>query len=172
MRKKSLHEGSRAVDLLVELGNTLEDIHFGLSRPSLVVRFGMEDAKKYWNRKDGYLRRQEMQRLEQRDLIRVREAAGELEIKFLTDGVNEYFKHSLIQSEILPKGRYCMVTFDIPETEATLRKRLRELLKRSAFIPMQRSVWISNIDAAKTLSRLFKTELNKKWIRVFIAKEY
>ena len=172
MAKKSLHEGSRAAMLLVEFGNYLDDIHFGLSRPSLVVRMGIDDAKRFWDKEEEILRKQEMKRLEKRKLIKSRELAGELEIRFTQEGLSEYFKHSLVQCEILPEGNVCMVVFDIPESQARLRQRLRRLLSRSAFVPMQRSVWISNIDAADLLSRLFKMELDNQWIRVFIAKKY
>lgn len=172
MSQKSLHEGSRAAALLVELGNKVENIHFGLARPGLVVRFGVSGARRYLDEKDRRLQAQAMRRLAQKRLIKIKKAADNLEVRLTERGLSEYFQQSIVQCEILPKGKFCMVTFDIPESQATLRRRLRELLKRSAFIQMQRSVWISNIDAAEVLARLFNAEIGRRWIRVFIAKEY
>lgn len=172
MKKNLLHEGSRAARLLVEIGGAIDDLHFGLARPNLVRRFGVEGARRFLDAQEIRMQKQALLRLQERKLIKVRAIGKELEIRLTKDGLSEYFQQSLIQCDILPDGKFCMVVFDIPESQRSLRQRLRRFLSRSAFIPMQRSVWISNIDAAETLSKFFHHELEKKWIRVFIATEY
>ncbi|MBT3230588.1 CRISPR-associated endonuclease Cas2 [Candidatus Uhrbacteria bacterium] len=171
MSSRPLQDHSRASDLLINLGDKLADIHLALSRPSLVVRCGIDDAWKILDRKEKSMQQQALRRLKERKLIQVGKIADELHAKFTQKGLEEYLKLRLVQSEILNDRKVCMVIFDIPESQSQLRRMLRNLLKRSAFIQLQKSVWISNIDATDTLSRLFETEIRQNWIQIYIAKK-
>ena len=64
-----------------------------------------------------------------------------------------------------------MVIFDIPETSRSLRSQLRGFLEKAGFILIQRSVWVTNIDAAKPLSELLANTKADKWVRIFKARE-
>ena len=169
MRPKRLQQNSRSAELLQELGGMIDDISLGLSRPGLVVRYGIDGTRKFLDRKERYFRNQELKRLEKRKLIKTKKISSELEVKLTKLGIQEFIRLEIIKSEIHPKGTVCMVIFDIPESERALRKKIRDILSKAAFIPLQRSVWISNIDAADSLVRLFKKQEKKKWIRVITA---
>lgn len=54
-------------------------------------------------------------------------------------------------------GKWRIVTFDIPETHAPLRRRVRLVLKRAGFVQLQQSVWVFPHECAE-LSQLIKDE--------------
>ena len=171
-RRKKLQGHSRAACILENIGNRIEDIHLGLSRPGLVVKYNIDGARDYLNRKDKYLQRQALKRLKQRNLIKMQKIAESYQVALTQYGIDEFMRLKILNSKIHTDGTICMVTFDIPESQSTFRKRIRRILANSAFIPLQRSVWISNIDAADILSKLFKSQYSQKWIRVFTAHSH
>lgn len=54
-------------------------------------------------------------------------------------------------------GKWRIVVFDIPETHAHLRRKIRSILKRAGFIKMQQSVWVFPHDCEE-LAALLKKE--------------
>ncbi|MFH1252875.1 MAG: CRISPR-associated endonuclease Cas2 [Candidatus Uhrbacteria bacterium] len=91
---------------------------------------------------------------------------------YLTEkGLIEFLKLELTQTDLLPSGKECMVVFDIPEVKKEIREALRIFLEDSCFIRLQKSVWISQFDAANLLAEIFCLIGLDKWIKVFIVEE-
>lgn len=170
-KRKSLDPLSRTGCLLLEIGAQIEDMHFTLQRPNLVLKFGIEDARKFLDREEYYYKKKAIAQLEERKLIKTKKLAEKYEITLLKNGIIEYLRLKLCKTELLPEGSFCMVIFDIPESQRSLRKKLRELLSRIGFIPLQRSVWISPFDAQEILNELFRVQGKRRWIRIFTVHE-
>jgi len=113
----------------------------------------------------------DLNRLKRQGLITLNKKSNKIEAALTVDGVIEFFKLSLNYSKKLPDGTICIVVFDVPEKTRKHRRFLRKFLFDKAFIPLQKSVWISQFDDAEILLSLFKMLKIKKWVKVFIAKE-
>lgn len=113
----------------------------------------------------------DLNRLARQGLITVKKKTTKIEAALTTDGIMEFFKLSLNHSKKLPDGTICIVVFDVPEKTRKHRRFLRHFLWEKAFIPIQKSVWISQFDDAEILLSLFEMLKIKKWIKVYIAKE-
>ncbi len=70
----------------------------------------------------------------------------------------------------LPKNRFCLVAFDIPEDKNDSRKSFRRMLKDLGFSPHQRSLWISQKNVTHELNQLFLLmDINRDWITIYEA---
>ncbi len=172
-RKKgrSLSPESHSAQLLLDLGELIKEVDFSLSRPGMVVRYGYDGAQEILRLQENALRQREFYRLQKRKLIRVCKKADEYRFAFSAEGLAELLRLRIKKAEMLPEGKLCIVVFDIPESQRLLRKQIRDLLSRAAFIPLQKSVWASPFDAGEALTQLFPTKKGRKWVRVFIAEE-
>lgn len=170
-RKKSLSFQSRAADLLLEISDTfslLSDVAYSRS-PFLL--YG-NDGKRYQKAKEEYWeKRKTLKRLQEKKLLVIQKAADQYRIALTEEGARQVFRLKVMSADILPSDEVCMVIFDIPESEQKIRQKLRKFLFQAGFIPIQRSVWISNVDASQPLSELFEVTGAKKWIRVYRAHE-
>jgi hypothetical protein len=169
-QKKSLHKGSRAARLLIEIGQTISDVHFGLLRPGLVVKFGIDGAHNFINRREVYLRKIEMARLEKRGIIQRAKVADGYWVAFSKQGLEEYLIQMAIKADALPNGKICICSFGIPEDHATLRNYIRRLLRILGFEQTQKSVWSCKKDVFECVKRLFNSKFcDNGWIRVYLA---
>lgn len=163
---------SRAANLILEIGRLIEDTHFRLSRPGLVVKFGIDGARDYLRREEVYLRRQELKRLEKKRIIIKENIANGYWVSFSKAGFEEYISHLSISAADLPNKQVCIVSFDIPEAERKLRSQVRFLLKRLGFQQMHRSVWFSKKNISDHIKKLFTSRFRTdNWFKVFIAYE-
>lgn len=108
------------------------------------------------------------ERLIKKGLIQV---INQKKIKLSEAGLIEFFKLELTQTDLLSKNKICLVVFDVPEISKEVRNLLRKFLKDSCFFPFQKSVWISQFNMAKPLSKIFHLMKLDKWVRVFMATE-
>jgi len=109
--------------------------------------------------------------LRKRGLIKQKDKYKIDQLMLTKEGFIEFLKLELIQTDLLPKGKECMVTFDVPEISKSLRKVLTIFLEESCFIRLQKSVWISPFDAAKRLVEIFYLSGITKWVKVFTVEE-
>jgi len=110
-------------------------------------------------------------RLEKSGLIKTKKIKRKTYVKLTEKGKFEYLRNKMTSSSKLPDGLICIVVFDIPEKEKLLRDSLRKFLIESAFIPIQKSVLISQFNDAASMKKMFKMLKIEKWVRVFEARE-
>ncbi len=67
----------------------------------------------------------------------------------------------------LDKNARLMVSFDIPEGKAHIRRRLRLLLREWRFEQAQKSVWVSQYDYGKLLIESIKELDAEEYVQVF-----
>ncbi|MBT3231044.1 CRISPR-associated endonuclease Cas2 [Candidatus Uhrbacteria bacterium] len=169
---RPLRPHSRTSKILVDIGKAIEDAHFGLSRPGLVVRFGLEGAREFLNRKEMRLRRQELKRLEQRKMIQRKKIEGEYWTSFSKSGFEEYIAQLSINADKLPVGQLCLVSFDIPENQKRLRNKVRRILKRLGFRQIHRSVWCCSSNVSNYVAKLFSSKFKAdNWFKIYLASE-
>jgi len=110
--------------------------------------------------------------LKKKGLVSSEKVVDGLKIKLTNSGQMECLKLKMRYSKLLPANKVCVVVFDIPEIEKRQRQVLSNFLEDSAFIRIQKSVWISQFNDAESLSKLFTYLKVKQWIRIFVAEEY
>ncbi len=169
-KRTTLKQNSRSAKLILEIGDLIEDTYFGLSRPGLVVKFGVDGAKEFLNRQEAHLRCQELKRLEKKALIIKEKIADSYMISFSQAGFEEYITQLSLNADELPNNKICVVSFDVPETHRRLRDQARRLLKNLGFQQMHRSVWFCNKDVVNYVARLFSSRFKPdNWFKVFVT---
>lgn len=71
----------------------------------------------------------------------------------------------------LPKGRFCIVSFDIPETQRRIRVALRSVLRQLKFRRVHHSLWISNLNYAQHLKYFIHLNGADRWISIFVGEK-
>jgi hypothetical protein len=163
----SLKKNSLAADFLLELADDFDlFLTYGYT-PGKVQKYGMREIKR--RRHFARLREKKkiLEKLKKSNLLRTKEIGKRLHIALTENGAYQVFRLKVLNSDLFEDGRVCMVVFDIPESQKRLRQKLRRFLSEAAFIPIQRSVWISPFDAGDALMKLFALTGSRRWIRVF-----
>ena len=171
VQSRRLKPWSRSAKLLQEFARGLEDALLFGYQPRLVIRYGYDGAKRILSAKERQRNYQALKRLEKQRLIDVDHRAERYNVALTKKGREEIFRLRVLNSELLPKDRVCMVVFDVPESKRKLRLLLRRFLSEAGFAPIQKSVWISPFDAAESLRELFLASGVSEWVRVYRAWE-
>lgn len=69
----------------------------------------------------------------------------------------------------LKNGAVCLVVFDIPEQARKSRDAFRGFLRAAGFSLAQRSVWSTDLDVLKDVSRFIEDVGIGKWVQVFVG---
>jgi len=170
-RASWLQVKSRTAQVLLNIGEHLENMHESIAHPSSALRYRSYTSRKMCEARERYYEQEALKRLEERRMIKTRRLAGKLEIALTAYGTHQLYRLQLLQADVLPAGTFCMVIFDIPERHRSLRKNLRNVLKVAGFTYLQRSVWISNKDVSSVIVKLFDTVKARGWVRVLDAVE-
>lgn len=167
-----LRVGSRAANLILEIGRAIEDVHFGLARPGLAVRFGIQGGRAFLERKEMALRNQELKRLKQRRLVVIDKIGDSYLVKFSQRGFEEYMMQLSQRACALPEGQVCLLSFDVPESNRLIRDYIRRLLKRMGFKQMHRSVWLSRKDIGVSIAEILSSRYRSdNWFKVYLGAE-
>ncbi|MEA3272699.1 MAG: CRISPR-associated endonuclease Cas2 [Patescibacteria group bacterium] len=123
----------------------------------------IEDAKE---RK--YLR-DELRRLKNQRFLKERKRGERLELCLTEKGRKAALRHKILECNNILKDRYCIVIFDIPESERCIRNFFRRFLKEAGFIQLQKSVWVTQKNLENYLIELIQTANAEKWFHVIMA---
>jgi hypothetical protein len=171
-KARHVQERSWVAKVLLEIVEDLADANILARRPGLVMKYGL-DGPRFLRRVQGWKEnKRALDRLRERKMILVDQKAGKYQIALTEKGMYEALRLRVLRSDLLRAGDVCMVVFDIPERKRELRAQLRRFLSAAAFIPLQRSVWISPFNAADALSELFYSVKVGKWIQVYTARRH
>jgi DNA-binding transcriptional regulator PaaX len=157
----------------------IEKIHQRVKSPSLASRILLEVGRARGQRISNLFIPQRTRRsflnnlshLARQGFITIKKESERISVSLTEAGRLEFFKLSLNQSKKLPDGVICLVVFDIPEKYRNHRWLLRKFLLEKAFVPLQKSVWISQFDDAEILLALFRHMKIGGWVRVYKARE-
>lgn len=106
--------------------------------------------------------------LRRHDFLSIRERGDKIILELTEKGRAEFLKEKIVRTKKrLPKGEWCLVSFDIPEKTRWTRVALRGFLARAHFTQGQKSVWRSPYDVC-VLMREFVSGLGAgEWIHVY-----
>lgn len=163
---------SATAEILLDIAKIIDDTYFGFARPGMVVKYGIEDARRILNRKEWRVIQSKLQEIKNRDFIHAKKIEEKYEIELLNEGCIQILQLQIQQANPLPDGTYCLIAFDIPESCRKFRNRIRKLLSKLGFSLLQRSVWISSQDVASKITTLFKCRgIKNDWFKIFTVKE-
>lgn len=91
------------------------------------------------------------------------------EITLSLKGKIACIRTKILRADLLSTDKVCLVVFDIPESKRRLRRFLRGFLDECGFIPLQKSVWISQLDVVKELTEFFEFLGFEEYISVYTA---
>lgn len=158
MKSAFLEPTSTTAQLLLFIGNNGKEGDW-----VKVISTGSTNARKRFSR--------DIIKMRRKGMIETVFTNGRLTARLTERGRLEYLKLKLVEAEELAEGRVCVIVFDIPEKESRIRKLLRNFLSGNYFILIQKSVWISRFDVAKTMSKLIVFLELEDWVRVFESRE-
>ncbi len=170
INKHSIKSDSYTARTLMLIGDNLDDIIFSYINSRLVMRVGLKDAKSIIWKREQYQQNRAIKLLKEKKLLKIKRIGDDYEAKFTSEGEMEYFRLKVLSADLLPDDEVTMVVFDIPETQSKIRKQLRRFLESACFMPIQKSVWISQYDAGEFLTKMFNIKTKNGWIQVFRAK--
>lgn len=105
-----------------------------------------------------------------RRFIKAHKQNGDTSYQLTNKGVLAVIKEKILAAERLPKGEYCLVSFDFPVGDDAARNRFRRLLKYAGFTRMHQSLWASEHDVSRqTEDLLIQMKIGRR-AQVFMAR--
>ncbi len=116
---------------------------------------------------------QAQKRLVEQELIKLEEKGEKIRISLTRRGRIEVLKQSIVETKKqLPEGKYCLISFDIPEHTRNIRWMIRHLLKEADFEIVHLSLWKSKKDVVGDLVMLINEIGASEWVKIYLAEEY
>lgn len=113
-----------------------------------------------------------LKELKHQKLIKIKEKGDKVKILVTDKGKFKLLKDDIrLGSNFLPKGKVCLVSFDIPEHARESRDVLRYFLKEADFEQVHRSVWRSPYDVIAPLQKLVENLGAGDWVKVYLAED-
>lgn len=111
--------------------------------------------------------REQLKRLQAQRYIELIKQGKEMVIKLDDRGFEEVLKRRILhKSTTYPDGRFCYISFDIPETWRAARDSLRFLLKRGKFQMIHQSFWYTKRDVGKELTEFVRSLGVERFVQV------
>jgi len=101
-----------------------------------------------------------------------RKVGKRLMITLTNKGKLILLQQQLHQADLLPKGNFTVVIFDIPESERLSRRQFRLLLRQSGFIKLQQSVWVSQRDVRQIVADFVRRIKLGRWVNVYYGSNF
>jgi DNA-binding PadR family transcriptional regulator len=171
-RDAHLQLPSITAKVLLAIAREIDEYVTSGQRPVAVMKHGMDGIRFFRQVQKQKIAKQMLKRLEERKYIAISEEADRYHISLTEKGLYESLRLRILESNFLEDGSVCMVVFDIPEKKRSLRTSLRGFLAKVNFVPIQRSVWISPLDAGDTLADLFAASGASKWVSIYTAQRH
>jgi DNA-binding transcriptional regulator PaaX len=115
---------------------------------------------------------QAVKALRKKNWLRAREEGNRVAVELETDAVVAVIRERVRKTEKqLPKGSFCLVTFDFPVGADQARSSWRRFLKSAGFERRQLSVWISGKDVVKEIKILVNLLRLENRVAVFRCLE-
>lgn len=143
------------------------------------VAFNVRGVWRYQMSVDDFQVAQEVQtykraieRLKKQKLVLEKKLGDRIILSLTEAGKSAAFKKAVSDiNRPLPKGLYCLVTYDIPESQRPARRVIRDLLKGAGFKVQHQSLWIGTNDLYDELNEIIRRLGVQKWIDVYLAKK-
>ena len=141
------------------------------------VAFNVRGVWRYQMSVDDFLAAQETQaykraieRLKKQKLVQEKRLGERIVLSLTERGKFTACKKSLKEiHRPLPKGSFCLVSYDIPESQHPARRAIRELLRGSGFKMQHLSLWVSTNNVFDELNELIDRLGVRQWIDVYLG---
>jgi DNA-binding transcriptional regulator PaaX len=163
-----------AKEILVDILNSASDFMEFLGDMTVYQRALLEGGRGYVAAIKNKERRKrihdELARLKKEKFIEKRKIGGKLIFCLTNKGRAAALRHKMTRKKKILTDGYCLVIFDVPESERRVRNFFRTFLKESGFKQLQQSVWFTKDDISEDVIQLVRDADAEKWIRVIVAK--
>lgn len=106
--------------------------------------------------------------MKKREVLRIEEKQNMILLHLSEKGRQEALKQEIIcNSNELPNGQLCLVSYDIPEHAKKGRKWFRTFLKKAGFEQVHQSTWKTNKNVVQIMKDLIKELDITDWISVY-----
>lgn len=113
--------------------------------------------------------RDELIQLKKRKFLEQKKIGGKLVFCLTDKGRMAALRHKMTENKKILSNGYCIVIFDVPESERRIRNFFRSFLKESGFKQLQKSVWFTKNDISDDVVQLVRSADAERWIRVISA---
>lgn len=133
------------------------------------------DRKRYeaiCKSQEAWRTKQLVRRLKEQKLAEIRVRGERVQIALTQHGKIEGLRMYILNTEKrLPRGEFCLVSFDVPEDVRRARWSLRHFLKAAKFERVHHSLWKTDKDVVMAMRLLVEAMGAKRWITVFCTRE-
>jgi len=163
--------GSQILNALLDLSEDIGWIFYrGPGHLSLIGK-GRGD---FYVLKDGYAKRDKQRQIVQMNrqkLIEARQVGKRLEVKITDKGFQKILTHTFRRAvQNNTSDEYCIIVFDIPESERDRRDLMRYIFRECGMQCLQKSVWIAPVAVLPLLQEFVKREKLTPWIHIIRGK--
>ncbi len=116
--------------------------------------------------------RSTLQTLQRGGLVTIRRQNHRLIVALTHQGRTSALAYKLRHSLPNATNIFTVVIFDIPESAAPARQRLRLLLRQGGFTKLQQSVWGSQRNVYQLIADLLRQEKLTPWVNLFQATQF
>jgi hypothetical protein len=156
--------------ILNAIADGVEIVEYSGYQPSALMRYGYPFVKEVEAERERARIRAAMFRLKKRRaVIEIRKRKRRsFKLSLLGEEILRVQKQSLPPE--LPDNRITIVSFDIPETEKTVRQIFRRSLKTAGFVKLHASCWISTSEWAPLLNCFIAESDLGDWVSILEGK--
>lgn len=163
--------GDFSLSVLSMIGDGMEMVEATRSHQRIAIAGGLEGVRRFKAAQEATRIRERVQHLKRRKLIEEKRVGGRLVFSLTERGKAYAFQHALRSAKPREDAWKTYVLFDIPEHEKHTRDFLRGFLKSVGFKKLQMSVWTSDRDVSRILSRWVNENGFSRWLSVLLARE-
>lgn len=154
--------------MLLKLGYSISEFMYAVSFYQYALsRGGMDQVRTIWAVRERRVAQRQIARLKKQKWIEVQQRGDEMMIRLTDLGMLIALRAQMRLCSPCPKGECVLVTFDIPETQRSLRLHLRRFLRECGFLPVQKSVWTCDRDVAELFDVFIDRIGARPWVSVF-----
>lgn len=158
------------LNILVGAVDFMEFLEDARTYQSAAIKGGRDCVKAIKRAEERKRVRTELARLKKEKFIEKRKIGGKLMLHLTDKGRMAAIRYKMIKNKKLLTNEYCIVIFDIPESERRIRDFFRGFLKESGFKQLQKSVWFTKNDISEDVIQLVRAADAEKWVCVIVAK--
>jgi hypothetical protein len=150
--------------ILNAVADGVEILQYATYRPTALLRYGLQDLKTMDALRARRRMQQAAQHLKRQKLLEVIEENGRRAFRLTELGKATLFEAHEAMPPLLGNGNLTIVSFDIPEKYAKVRRSFRRYLKGLGFRRHHQSVWTSDRDWIGRLRMRMQDIDVKDWV--------
>ena len=163
--------GAKTLDALRTIGEEVGWIFY--RGPGHLSRIGM-GRDDFYALRHAYAERDkriQLAHMKRQKLIESRKIGNRIEVKITEKGFQSLLFDALRRAAVSKNGdEYCIIVFDIPESERARRDLMRYLFRECGLQCLQKSVWIAPLAVLPILQEFVKREKLTSWIHIIRGK--